>query len=296
MTDSTQFISGRTLGQYSDVFKLRIGASITLCAVAGMATTPGASLPFWKFAVLIVAVFLSSAGAGAFNQYAERELDARMPRTRNRPFVTSVFRTGWAWLTGIGLIVALAVGGAAWVLNAHVALYVFLGAFVYGIVYTLWLKQRSVLNIVVGGLAGSFAVLAGAAAIAPDLAPASIVLAVVLFLWTPPHFWSLATVYRDDYAVAGVPMLPVIVGDAAAARIILAHTIVLVLMSLLPLAFGMGYIYLAGALAGGGLFVWRSIALARDPCATTAMSNFHASLVQLGVLLTAAIVDGYWNV
>ncbi len=152
------------------------------------------------------------------------------------------------------------------------------------------------LNIVVGGLAGSFAVLAGAAAIAPDLAPASIVLAVVLFLWTPPHFWSLATVYRDDYAVARVPMLPVIVGDAAAARIILAHTIVLVLMSLLPLAFGMGYIYLAGALAGGGLFVWRSIALARDPSATTAMSNFHASLVQLGVLLTAAIVDGYWNV
>ena len=285
-----------TLRQFSDVFQLRIGASITLCAVAGMATTPGASLPFWKFAVLIAVVFLSSAGAGAFNQYAERGLDARMPRTRNRPFVTGVFRTGWAWLTGIGLIVAMAVSGAAWVLNAHVALYVFLGAFVYGIVYTLWLKQRSVLNIVVGGLAGSFAVLAGAAAIAPDLAPASIVLAVVLFLWTPPHFWSLATVYRDDYAVARVPMLPVIVGDAAAARIILAHTIVLVLMSLLPLAFGMGYIYLAGALAGGGLFVWRSIALARDPSATTAMSNFHASLVQLGVLLTAAIVDGYWNV
>ncbi len=83
-----------TLRQFSDVFKLRIGASITLCAVAGMATTPGASLPFWKFTVLIVAVFLSSAGAGAFNQYAERGLDARMPRTRNRPFVTGVFEPG----------------------------------------------------------------------------------------------------------------------------------------------------------------------------------------------------------
>lgn len=285
----------KTLRLLSDVFKLRIGVAITLCAVAGMATTPGASLPSWKIAVLVLAVFLSSAGAGAFNQYAERELDARMPRTRNRPFAAGVFRAGWTWLTSIGLIVALAVGAAAWVLNAHVALYVFLGAFVYGIVYTLWLKQRSVWNIVVGGLAGSFAVLAGAAAITPDLAPASIVLAIVLFLWTPPHFWSLATAFRDDYAVARVPMLPVIVGDAAAARIILVHTIALVLLSLLPLAFGMGYIYLAGALAGGGLFILRSVALVRDPNAETAMSNFYASLVQLGLLLTAAIVDGSLN-
>ncbi len=283
------------LRQISGVFKLRIGASITLCAVAGMATTPGASLPFWKTAVLVLAVFLSSAAAGAFNQYAERDLDAKMPRTRNRPFAAGVFRAGWPWLTTIGSIAAVAVGSAAWALNGHVAMYVFLGAFVYGVVYTLWLKQRSVLNIVIGGLAGSFAVLAGAAAITPDLAPASIIFAVVLFLWTPPHFWSLATAYHHDYAVAGVPMLPVVVGDAAAARIILVHTIALVLVSLLPLAFGMGYIYLAGALAGGGLFIWRSVALARDPGVETAMANFHASLVQLGLLLTAAIVDGYLN-
>ena len=282
----------KTLRQFSDVFKLRIGTSIALCAVAGMATTPGASLPFWKFGVLVLAVFLSSAAAGAFNQYAERDLDARMPRTRNRPFVTGVYQSGWKWLTCIGLIAAVAVGGAAWLLNGHVALYVFLGAFVYGVVYTLWLKQRSVWNIVVGGLAGSFAVLAGAAAITPDLAPASIILAVVLFLWTPPHFWSLAMAYHKDYAVARVPMLPVIVGDVAAARIILVHTFVLVLLSLLPLGFGMGYIYLAGALAGGGLFMVRSIALARDPGVEKAMSNFHASLIQLGLLLTGAIADG----
>ena len=283
------------LRQFSDVFKLRIGVSITMCAVAGMAATPGASLPFWKIAVLVLAVFLSSAAAGAFNQYAERELDARMPRTQNRPFATGAFRAGWRWLTSIGLIAALAVGSAAWVLNAHVALYVFLGAFVYGIVYTLWLKRRSVWNIVIGGLAGSFAVLAGGAAITPDLAPASIILAVVLFLWTPPHFWSLAMAYHKDYAAAGVPMLPVVVGDAAAARIILVHTIVLVLTSFLPLAFGMGYIYLAGALLGGGHFILRSVALARDPGVEAAMSNFHASLVQLGLLLTAAIIDGYLN-
>ncbi len=280
------------LRQFADVFKLRIGLSITLCAVAGMAATPGASLPAWKIAVLVLAVFLSSAAAGAFNQYAERDLDARMPRTRKRPFATGAYRAGWPWLAIFGGIAALAIGGAAWALNAHVALYVFLGAFVYGIVYTLWLKRRSVWNIVIGGLAGSFAVLAGAAAITPGLAPASIVLAVVLFLWTPPHFWSLAMAFREDYARADVPMLPVVVGDAAAARIVLAHTVALVALSLLPLAFGMGYVYLGGALAGGALFIRRSIALARAPGAGTAMANFHASLVQLGLLLTAAIIDG----
>jgi heme o synthase len=284
-----------TLRQFLNVFKPRIAAAITLCAVAGMAMTPGVPLPGWKTGVLVLAVFLSSAAAAAFNQYAERDLDGRMPRTRNRPFASGAYRTGWKWLAGIGLIFAAAVGGSAWVLNAHVALYVFLGAFVYGIVYTLWLKQRSVWNIVIGGLAGSFAVLAGAAAITPSLAPASIILAIVLFLWTPPHFWSLATSLHDEYAAAGVPMLPVVVGDSAAARIILVHTIAVVSVSLLPVAVGMGFIYLAGALAGGAFFILRSIDLVREPGPKTAKSNFHASLAQLGLLLIAAIVDGSLN-
>jgi len=279
----------------SNLFKLRIGLAITLCAIAGMAVTPGADLPSWKVAVLALAVFLSSASAGAFNQYAERDLDARMPRTRNRPFVTGVFRAGWMWLAAIGLILAVSVGSAAWAVNAHAALYVFLGAFFYGIVYTIWLKRRSVWNIVIGGLAGSFAVLAGAAAITPDLAPTSIILAIVLFLWTPPHFWSLATVLHEDYAGAGVPMLPVVIGDAAAAWVILGHTIAVVAVSLLPMAYGMGFIYLAGAMAGGGFFIQRSVALVRDPGPKAALSNFHASLLQLGLLLIAAIVDGSLN-
>lgn len=286
----------KTLRQISNVFKLRIGVAITLCAIAGMAVTPGAPLTLWEMSVLALAIFLSSAAAGAFNQYAERELDARMPRTRNRPFVTGEFQAGKLWLLGIGAILAFAVGSAAWVLNAYVALYVFLGAFVYGIVYTVWLKQRSIWNIVVGGLAGSFAVLAGAAAVTPDLAPASIILAIVLFLWTPPHFWSLAMGLHKEYAAAGVPMLPVVIGDVAAARVILAHTIALVAVSLLPVAFGMGLIYLSGALVGGGFFVLRSIELVRDPGPKAAMTNFFASFVQLGLLLTAAIADGSLNV
>ena len=284
-----------TLRQLSNVFKLRIGLAITLCAVAGVAVTPGTPLTLWEMSVLALAVFLSSAAAGAFNQYAERDLDARMPRTRNRPFVTGKFQAGKLWLFIIGLILAFAVGSAAWVLNAYVALYVFLGAFVYGIVYTVWLKQRSIWNIVVGGLAGSFAVLAGAAAVTPDLAPASIILAIVLFLWTPPHFWSLAMGLHKEYAAAGVPMLPVVIGDVAAARVILVHTVALVIVSLLPVAFGMGFIYLSGALVGGGFFVLRSLELVRDPGPIAAMSNFRASFVQLGLLLAAAIADGSLN-
>jgi hypothetical protein len=151
MVDST----AGTLKQISRVFKLRIAAAITLCAFAGMAITSGVSLAPGQVAVLAFAVFLSSAGASAFNQHFERELDAQMPRTRNRPFVTGEFQAGWLWLTGLGLNLALAVFVAAWVLNARAALYIFLGAFVYGAVYTVWLKRRSVWNNVIGGLAGS---------------------------------------------------------------------------------------------------------------------------------------------
>jgi protoheme IX farnesyltransferase len=277
----------------ANVFKLRIGFAIMLCALAGLAMMPGAAPPAWKVAVLGLAVLLSSASAGAFNQFAERDLDARMARTRNRPFVTGALAAGPAWLAVIVGVLALGVGLAGLVLNAAAALYVFLGAFVYGVVYTVWLKRRSVLNIVVGGLAGSFAVLAGAAAVDPALAPAPLILAVVLFLWTPPHFWSLATALSEDYAKAGVPMLPVVVGETVAARIILAHTAALVLLSFVPVMFGLGVVYLGCAVLGGGLFMWRSLALARAPGRKTAMQNFHASLLQLTLLLVGAMVDGW---
>jgi protoheme IX farnesyltransferase len=279
------------LKQFSGVFKLRIAASIALCALAGMAVTPGAPLTAGQITILLLTVFLSSASAGAFNQFVERDLDARMSRTRNRPFATGTFHADWVWLSGILGLLAVAVGLAAWVLNTHAAIYVFLGAFFYGVVYTLWLKQRSVWNIVIGGLAGSFAVLAGAAAVEPQLAPVAVILAIVLFLWTPPHFWSLATVLHKDYAEAGVPMLPVVIGDKATAWVILGHTLVLVAVSLAPIAYGLGLIYLASAVIGGSYFIFRSIALVRAPGPEAARSNFLASFIQLGLLLVAAILD-----
>jgi protoheme IX farnesyltransferase len=176
-------------------------------------------------------------------------------------------------------------------LNAVAALYVFLGAFFYAVVYTVWLKRRSSLNIVIGGLSGSFAVLAGAAAVDPAIGARAWLLALVLFLWTPSHFWSLAIALHRDYARAGVPMLPVVIGDHAAARVILVNTVLLVAASLLPAFYGMGGIYLLAAVGGGAWFLYKNLAMVREPAPATAMSCFHASLVQLSVLLTAVIVD-----
>jgi protoheme IX farnesyltransferase len=283
----------QSIRQLASVFKLRIGVAIALSALAGLAVTPGPGPEPWQVVALALTVLLSSAAAGAFNHYAEADLDARMARTRDRPFVTGAYRASATWLWSIALLLAVAVVGAGLALNPWVAIYVFLGAFVYGVVYTVWLKRRTWLNIVFGGLSGSFAVLAGAAAVDPSLSPVPVILAVVLFLWTPPHFWSLAFALRDDYAGAGVPMLPVVVGEHAAARAILANTIVLVAVSLLPVAFGLGWIYLVGAAVGGGLFIVKSVALLRDPTTKAAMANFRASLVQLSLLLLAAMVDGW---
>jgi protoheme IX farnesyltransferase len=273
------------------VFKLRIGLAITLSALGGIAVSPGPLPEAWRLALLALAVLLASASAGAYNQLAERDLDARMQRTRGRPFVTGRLTAGLLWPAVILALLLLAVAMAALAVNGWAALYTFLGAFTYGVVYTVWLKRRTSLNIVVGGLAGSFAVLAGAAAVDPGLSPAPVILAIVLFLWTPPHFWSLATALHEDYARAGVPMLPVVMGDAACARIILAHTLALSLIALLPALYGMGWIYLAAALLGGALFTWQSVCLMLRPTRREALRNFLASLAQLTLLLAGAMLD-----
>ncbi|MFP5399770.1 MAG: UbiA family prenyltransferase, partial [Gammaproteobacteria bacterium] len=139
--------------------------------------------------------------------------------------------------------------------------------------------------------AGSFAVLTGAAAVDPAIGTLPLLLALVLFLWTPPHFWSLAIANRDDYAAAGVPMLPVVVGVERAARVVHANTVLLVAASLLPALFGAGPAYLVAALFGGAHFLRRTRALARAPGRATAMSAFFASMVQLAVLIVGVAVD-----
>ena len=273
------------------LLKLRIGVAIAASALAGIAAASGPALAWWQMAGLAVAVLGASGAAGGFNQYYERDIDRLMLRTRSRPFATGELQASWRWLGGflallaISLVLATATGGTL------AAVFVFLGAFTYGIVYTVWLKRRTVWNIVIGGLAGSFAVLAGAAAVDPGLQVFPVVLAIVLFLWTPPHFWSLAAAKGDDYARAGVPMLPIAVPSHAWTAAILGHTIALVAISLVPLWFGQGLFYGLGAGCGGGIFVWKSVALYRNPTKQTAMANFFASLLQLSLLIVGVVLN-----
>ena len=273
------------------LLKLRIGMAIAASALAGIAAANGTALAWWQTAGLAAAVLGASGAAGGFNQYYERDLDRLMLRTRSRPFATGELQANWRWPVGFlallaaSLVLAAATGGTV------AAAFVFLGAFTYGIVYTVWLKRRTVWNIVVGGLAGSFAVLAGAAAVDPGLQVFPVVLAIVLFLWTPPHFWSLAAAKGDDYVRAGVPMLPIAVPSYAWTLAILSHTIALVAISLVPLWFGQGLFYGLGAGCGGGIFLWKSIALYRNPTRQTAMANFFASLLQLSLLIAGVLLN-----
>lgn len=273
------------------IFKPRIAVSIMLSAIAGIAVTPGPLPAAWQSACLAVAVFLAASAAGAFNQWAEADLDAHMARTSSRPFASGRLEAGITWLVYIIALLALAVGLAAAAANALAALYTFLGAFTYAVVYTIWLKRRTWLNIVVGGLAGSFAVLAGAAAVNPTLGAEPVLLAIVLFLWTPPHFWSLAIAARGDYEANQVPMLPVVVGEKVSARVILAHTLALSLIALVPAIYGMGVVYLSFAVVGGALFTSTSIRLVLEPTRRRAIHNFLASLVQLLLLISGCVLD-----
>ena len=273
------------------LFKLRIGFMIMITALVGLAVTPGPFIGWEKLVVMALTVLVSSASAGAFNQYYERNTDHLMARTRNRAFVTGSVSSSPAWLVVMAAMLIISVAVAAWVINPVSAMFVFLGAFFYAVVYTVWLKRRSWLNIVVGGLAGSFAVLAGGAAVDPSLGPLPLLLAAVLFLWTPPHFWSLAIANQAEYAAAGVPMLPVVVGTQRAATVVFWSTVALALTALLPVWFGAGVIYLFGALAGGGYFVYKAWLLAKAPSRKTAMESFFASLIQLSLLLVASTLD-----
>jgi len=274
------------------LLKLRIGVAIAASALAGMAVTAGPRLSLLQALALAVAVLGASGAAGAFNHYYERDLDQTMRRTQTRPFASGAFRPSVWWpISFLGLLVA-SLALATSVNGAVAAVYVFLGAFTYGVVYTVWLKRRSVWNIVVGGLAGSFAVLAGAAAVDPSPQLLPVVLALVLFLWTPPHFWSLAAAKGDDYAKAGIPMLPITAPQPVWTAAILLHTGALVAISLVPLWYGAGLAYGLGATVGGAFFLWKSWTLWSTPSKRMAMSNFFASLVQLATLVAGVLLDG----
>ena len=246
----------------------------------------------WQLLILFIAMLLGSSGSAVFNQFYDRDLDRLMPRTALRPLAAGTLGDPRRalWFAGILLMAGclIAVLAFNWVVAAHL----FLGAFTYGVVYTVWLKRRHWTNIIIGGAAGSFAVLAGAAAVDGSQWLLPTLMAITLFLWTPSHFWSLAILIKDDYAKAGVPMLPVVLGDAACAKWIFANTVALVISAMLPTLFGqLGVLYAVVSTAFGIRFLWLNWKLVRDPSRNLARRNFLFSMQYLAGVFLAVVID-----
>ena len=258
--------------------------------VAAVVAAHGASDPV-RVALLLAAGIAACAGAAWINQYLDRDIDALMSRTRLRPLPSGRANPVAVVWMGIALI-ATGVRIALFV-NTMVAWYVLLGALCYVGVYTAWLKRRTAWNIVIGGAAGSFAVLAGWATAQPALSPSAALLALLLFLWTPPHFWSLAIVYKEEYRRAGVPVLPTLIGARKCAWVILAHAVAIVIASLLLIATGAarGWIYPTVVTLAGAYFILATARLVWDPRPRQAWNAYKTSSIYLGVLLFAMLAD-----
>ncbi|HEX5465595.1 MAG TPA: heme o synthase [Candidatus Limnocylindrales bacterium] len=285
------------LRAYVALTKPRIIELLLVTTVPAMALAapqvPGLQPGSWLALVLwtLIGGTLAAGSANAINQYIDRDIDARMSRTRRRPLPGSTLDPQQA------LLFSVALGVAAFALlllttNLLAAVLTLVANAFYVVVYTIMLKRTTVQNIVIGGAAGSLPPLIGWAAVTGDLAPAPVLLFLIVFFWTPPHFWALALRLKDDYAAAGVPMLPVVRGVRETNRQILLYTVAVVALTLLlvPVA-GMGLVYLVGAAGSGGLFLAQAVALWRDGSAGPAMRVYRGSITYLAGVFAAIALD-----
>jgi protoheme IX farnesyltransferase len=296
MIQPNEHAAPATSSLFSDLmvlFKARIVFLLLLAALGGAYLAAQGRPGGVELLLLMVTGALSAMGASAINEYVEREQDARMNRTRNRPLVNgSIARPNLA--LGVAVAMILLAVGLAYVANPMLAFFLALGVFIYVVIYTLWLKPRTSLNIVIGGAAGSCAVLSGSAAVGAWNDPGAVLLAILLFLWTPIHFWALALVYREDYARAGVPMLPVTSTPRTAAFWGLLHGIGAgVCALLLATRPGLGLIYLIPAAVMTALLIGQGLDLLRDPNNKRAWRLFHTSNIFLAVILVAVTLSSF---
>lgn len=268
------------------LFKLRVVILLVLSSLGGALIASGGTISAANLGLLLITGILSASGASAINQYLERSSDALMRRTLNRPLANGLIsKPGIVLGVAIGFIL-LAIGLALNAGNPALAVFLALGAAIYIGIYTVWLKPRTLLNIVIGGAAGSCAVLSGSAAAGSWSEPGALALAMLIFIWTPTHFWSLAMAFHDDYSRAGVPMLPTVVSDRATAWWITLHTVataVVALMLSVHPALGLFY-FIPIALAT----IWmtsHSIRLIAHPEHEQAFKVFKISNLYLGLVL-----------
>src|SRR3954449_11430915 len=242
-------------------------------------------------AITVLGGFLSAGGAGAFNHFYDRDIDAQMGRTASRPVPSGRISPRAALLYAFALQAAsfLVLATAANVLAACLALAGFLG---YVFVYTIWLKRRSPQNIVIGGAAGAVPPLVGWAAVTGGLDPAALYLFAIVFYWTPPHFWALSLLMKDEYARVGVPMMPVVHGEKETRRQIVLYTVLLTTLTLLPVVFGFfGWLYGTIALGLGAAFLVLALRLQRRADRASALRTYLFSLAYLAVLFAAMVAD-----
>jgi protoheme IX farnesyltransferase len=281
----------QTMRDYIALTKPRVVVLLEVITVFSMVMAargwPGLALT----TATVVGGWLAAGGAHAINCWFDRDIDASMGRTRTRPIPSGRIDPASALAFGVVLGVAsfAVLVVAVNLLAAELAIAAML---FYVVVYTMLLKRSSIQNIVVGGAAGAFPPLVGWAAVQGRLTLTALFLFAVVFYWTPPHFWALALLIRRDYASAEVPMLPVVMGERETRRQILLYTVVLVLVTLLPLlAHSFGYVYLAGAGLLDAGFLLAAVVAVRDPSARAARRVFYYSMLYLALLFAVMAVD-----
>jgi heme o synthase len=285
---------GARVEDYLALLKPRVMSLVVFTAIIGLLLAPGGINPVIGF-IAILCIAVGAGGSGALNMWYDAEIDAIMSRTRNRPIPSGRATRGEALALGLicsGFSVGILGLATNWVAAGLLAFTIFF----YAVIYTMWLKRSTPQNIVIGGAAGSFPPMIGWAAVTGDITLPSIVLFLVIFLWTPPHFWALALYKQGDYEAAGIPMLPNVKGEAATKLQILLYSIVLVAVSFAPVAIHMsGWIYGIIAAATGASFLWLALRLylSRDTLGMKkiARSLFTYSLSYLFVIFLALLTD-----
>lgn len=273
------------------LFKLRV-VSLLLMAALGGAFLGASGWPgLGEFLLVLFAGGMAASGSASLNQYLERHKDGAMGRTLKRPLVNGdIPNPQWVLYAGAALVLVPVL--VTLTFNPPLAFFLLLGALIYVAIYTIWLKPRTLLNIVIGGAAGSAAVMSGGAAVGAWRDPGVIVLALLVFLWTPTHFWSLAILYRDDYVRADVPMLPAKVSVRQAAWWVLVHTLptglAAVALAVVP---ALGWIYFVPVTLLTVDLLWRNVRLIRQATPLRAKSLFLASNIYLTLVLLFIFVD-----
>jgi heme o synthase len=287
---SRLYVAREVASDYIALTKPRV---ISLLLVTTLATmfvadpSPGIGV----ILLTMIGGYLAAGGAGAINHYIERDVDARMTRTSRRPLPSGRIEPRAALWFGIALGVA-SFALFALAVNMTAALLALAGLLGYVFVYTMWLKPRTTQNIVIGGAAGAVPPLVGWAAASGSLDPSAFYLFAIVFYWTPPHFWSLALLMKDDYERTGIPMLPVVDGEAETRRQVLLYGWLMVAITALPLLGGLfGAIYGVAALVLGGAFLWLCLRLYRRADRRSAALLFHYSLLYLALLFAAMALD-----